>query len=484
MAHYNRNTGVTNWSNQYDVDMEAEERVRKVDLGRQQTKEEWLQSKQPVSSIGKSQGSIGQPKDVIYVNDKGAKGRLKQEIQYEIQTGMEKNTKKIDFAFSPSIYRRDQTFESKQGKSAQEVLDAVTNVLESYNERKGLEKFLKQGSDGPVQERFELHESRDEYKGKFAFTFCNGPLCCQGAVNLYKTKTPQLWMEVTFNNGSRECYYMIFDIITRDLMGNSKDPKNYVLEGLVCKDFYPLAPMGNEYEYSDDEYEEEPLDDEEKLEVKEIITERMDLWRETRFYEQKRDGLTELIELLDAYRPLFEECYIDDKGARFEKAWNKAIRRESDMPMARCMLMFMEKLITKASPALKRCMNSQPNGVYSHVFSCWSNWRRGGRFAPSWIMEEQILRTLKAMQENDIHARLGGGRNPPRNYLSKNVEPLGLEYVMSFPVNMEDVLGLEFSDEFNQARAAANVPDQPQEDPKPTLEFVGIQQPTATPVQS
>jgi len=88
MAHYNRNTGVTNWSNQYDVDMEDEDRVRAVLANPQkqlQTKEEYYQQQKqgilPVSSIGKSQGSIGQPKDVIYVNDKGAKGRRKQEIQ-------------------------------------------------------------------------------------------------------------------------------------------------------------------------------------------------------------------------------------------------------------------------------------------------------------------------------------------------------------------------------------------------------------------
>jgi len=399
-------------------------------------------------------GTHNQPQ-AFKVVDGQDKYERQQVFEFEVSAFRNPQSTKLDFPHAPSIYRRDQTFVSKPGKTTEKVFEAVEAVLRTYNKANGYKNF-KAGSDEQVKERFEWHEDsgnqnqRDKYRGKFPFTFCDGPLCCQGAISLYKTKTEESWMEVTFSNGERNTYYKIFDILTRALMGNS-GPKNDVLDGLVCKDFYPVSPYAeDEYDYSEDEDDEDDLDDEEKEEVKEIIQERMDLWRETRFYEQKKDGLTELIELLDAYRPLFEECYIKDRGAKFEKAWCKALKRESDVAMARSMLLFMEKLVNGSTKNLRQCMNGQANGVYSHVFSCWSSWRQGGRFAPSWTMEDQILRTLKAMNCVGLCKSLGGGMVLPSNYMRAQIETLGIWYVLSFPdqLDIAEIIGQEFSEDF------------------------------------
>jgi len=393
------------------------------------------------------------------------KGHLKKELfgQEALQT-----LQTLEIPTATTTYRRDRVFRSRKNTTESEVHDAVYSLLDQkYNKANGRIGFSK------PQQKLEWHncgEKQDDHvNGKFDFTFCDGTLICQATINIYKSDNAQngaCMLEGCLIDGDRDAFSTILDKITKDLMSNM-EPSQHVLEGLISEDFSSsfgqMPPLFGFIEGEEDfNFEfvsfEQTCTPTQMQGHMETIQKKMKWFEQARYYQEKKDGIEELIQLLESHPKTFVDCCIQDiqdKAGKFVKAFCKCYKKESAIALARCLLIFVEKLAMHATEDLVQSLNYQTNGVFATIFESWPNWRKGGRYSSngingssSWIVDDQIGRTLLALLNNGFNPTLKAGRRIPLNYMKKNIEICGPEYVRSFSFDFEKAIGQTFSKDF------------------------------------
>lgn len=427
-------TGLTNdtWEMELEAhqDAEQDQRFRSIPLVSQQ---------QDVNRDAKNMAFMG--KDQFMVQDNRMGGKAQGQLQFNEPTNkyqfieqlphqiftktnspepIAKNIRQIkervaelDLPRMPNVYRRDQTFRALPSKKPKDVVQAVRDVLEQFNWRNGESHSEFRGMKLDWDK-----DNADWTSGKFVCEFCEDTNVTNAQVNVYTYKTEngeETWLEITNTGGSREAYTSFFTLIHRHLI----DPKHKdtcVLKGLVCEDFYPLAAMDDTGDYSDfsDSDDEEMSSEEEQL-VSEIIKDRMKMWVDERYYERMLDGINELIGLCPSYYNLIATFW----DSTFEKALCARYGKCGDLPLARSMLIFMERMVElngkNGNSSFIKQINNRTK-IFNVVFQNKRNWCFKGRFRNSYIMLDQIYATLTTFDTYGVVKILGGGKPIPKKH--------------------------------------------------------------------
>lgn len=308
-------------------------------------------------------------------------------------------------------FRRDQTFRAKEELSGTDVVNGIASSLEKYNWNRGYDTLA------PSQNMDWDKSSKDKRIGKFVICFQEDTQVTNAVINVCTHEGEngkEIWVEFSNLSGDRDTYDTFLNFIRKEL-------EETVLEEFVCSEYYsPISSGDDDIDFYDDSSDvDEDMSDSERAEVKAAVQQRMNDWMSERYYHAMANGMDQLCTLANQYPDIMAELW----DVKFEKALTKEYRKCGDLPLALSMLIFMERIVANnghdADGRTSRFVDqiNARSKLFSAVFQSKSQWSENGRFQNSWIMLNQIYKTLGVFVDNGMKKVLGGGRNiPARHY--------------------------------------------------------------------